>query len=491
MQFLRANTEVIVTVGPFVDVGDGFTPQTDILLNANEAELIKHGSTSVVDISGATWAAVTNCRGYYSLTLTTALTDTEGMVVVVVQDDSDTLPVKQEYMVLSEAAWDSLYVAKDTGFMDVNVKAVSEDTTAADNLELACDAYSVTRGLTGTALPAAVADAAGGVAISTAGSLDIDATDANVTLVLQDTAVIGALGAGLTDITGRLPSVLTKGTSDSGTTLTMVDSVRSEGDTDYWAGQWIRFTSGNITGQTRLITGFTPASDTITFAPATTQAVSTNTYEILPTGAVDVGQWLSATPNALQSGAVDCDVSNMQTNTVTASAVADGAINAGAIASNAITADKLAIDCIGSAELAASAATEIGAAVWDAVQSSHTTVGSFGITASEIADILVDTATTIPALINGLDDVTAAQVLTQVNAALDTAISELGVAQPSATPSLRTGLMLLYHALAQKFDSQTSGTDSLQLHNAAGTLICEKLITDDGSDYSEARMISG
>lgn len=37
------------------------------------------------------------------------------------------------------------------------------------------DAYSTTRGLSGTALPAAAADAAGGLAISDAGSLDLDA----------------------------------------------------------------------------------------------------------------------------------------------------------------------------------------------------------------------------------------------------------------------------------------------------------------------------
>jgi hypothetical protein len=58
--------------------------------------------------------------------------------------------------------------------MDINVKAVSEDTTAADNLESACDNYSATRGLAGTALPAAAADAVGGLPISDAGGLDLD-----------------------------------------------------------------------------------------------------------------------------------------------------------------------------------------------------------------------------------------------------------------------------------------------------------------------------
>jgi len=180
MQELRANTEVIITVGPFPDVGDGFTPQIDIdITTANEAVLMKHGQTAVVDISGGgwTWAAVANLRGYYSLTLTTTDTNTEGMLLVAVQDDSDCLPVKQEYMVLSEAAYDSKYAAKDDGFMDVNVKTIGRaDTqeTEANNLESACSNYSVTRGLAGTALPAAAADAAGGLPVSDAGELDID-----------------------------------------------------------------------------------------------------------------------------------------------------------------------------------------------------------------------------------------------------------------------------------------------------------------------------
>lgn len=151
MQFLRANTEVIVTVGPCVDVTDGFTPQTDIGLAGNEAELIKHGATAVVDVSGNTFAAVTSCRGYYSLTLTTTDTNTEGMLVFVLQDDSDMLPLKQEYMVLSEAAYDSLCVAKDAGFMDVNIKTIGRtDTqeTEADNLETACAASALTADVT-------------------------------------------------------------------------------------------------------------------------------------------------------------------------------------------------------------------------------------------------------------------------------------------------------------------------------------------------------
>lgn len=73
---------------------------------------------------------------------------------------------------------------------------------------------------------------------------------------------------------------LTSGTADSGTTTTMVDAARAEADTDYWKGDTICFTSGDINGQCRVIEAFTPASDTITFTPAVTQTVATQNYSI-------------------------------------------------------------------------------------------------------------------------------------------------------------------------------------------------------------------
>jgi hypothetical protein len=179
MQELRANTQVKVIIGPAVAVGDGFTPVTTLdLSTADEAELFKHDAAAVTSISAATFAAITSADGYYNLTLTTSLTDTEGLLTVCINDDSLMLPIMARFMVLSEAAWDSKYVAKDDGFMDVNIKTVGRaDTqeTEASNLEAACAAYSATRGLAGTALPAAAADAAGGLPISDAGGLDLDA----------------------------------------------------------------------------------------------------------------------------------------------------------------------------------------------------------------------------------------------------------------------------------------------------------------------------
>ena len=134
MQELQANTEVKVRIGPFIDVTDYHTPETGVTLtgggdNADEAELLKHNGAATVDLTSpaATWAAVSGCDGWYDLTLTAAHTDTEGQLTVVVQNDSEYNPVYRDFMVISQAAWASKYGDKDTGYMDINVKAVAAD----------------------------------------------------------------------------------------------------------------------------------------------------------------------------------------------------------------------------------------------------------------------------------------------------------------------------------------------------------------------------
>lgn len=84
-----------------------------------------------------------------------------------------------------------------------------------------------------------------------------------------------------------------------------------------------------------------------------------------------------------------------------------------------------------------------------------------------------------------------AEVESEVNDALNTAIAELAQGQPTATPTIRTALMLMYMALRNQLKTQTSGTDALEIYDDSGTLICKKLISDDGSDYTEAKMTSG
>lgn len=137
MLILKQSTQIKVRVGPFLDVADGFTPETGITLGAaDEAELLKANGVATVDISGATWAAVTGCRGWYDLTLTTSHTDTVGELVIVVQDDSVCLPVCVRAYVVEEEIYDKLFASSAAGLLGVNAIQISGSVTAADKLEL-------------------------------------------------------------------------------------------------------------------------------------------------------------------------------------------------------------------------------------------------------------------------------------------------------------------------------------------------------------------
>jgi len=235
---------------------------------------------------------------------------------------------------------------------------------------------------------AAIASAAIDAATFAAGAIDAAAiatgaiTAAKFAAGAIDAAAIAtdAIGAAelATDAVTEIRS-LVSGTSDSGTTTTMVDAARTEADADYWKGNWILFTSGTIIHQCRLITAFDPATDTITFAPATTQAVGTQTYEILPAGRADVALWLGTAVNALQAGRVDAFVGAMAAAVITSGAFAAGAIDnaafnvtetltanpaaggivAASFGAGAIDAAAIAADAIGASELAADAVNEI------------------------------------------------------------------------------------------------------------------------------------
>lgn len=79
--------------------------------------------------------------------------------------------------------------------------------TAATNLASAMAAYSATRGLAGTALPAAAADAAGGLPISDAGGLDLDAKIGALTFTVANVLNVNTL---------RINGVVVAGAGTSG-----------------------------------------------------------------------------------------------------------------------------------------------------------------------------------------------------------------------------------------------------------------------------------
>lgn len=215
--YLQANTAVDLMVGPFVDETNGKDAETGLTITQAEVRLSKNGA-NIAQKNEAT-SLTHDELGNYVCKLDTTDTNTEGILTLMVHE-SGALPIKMDYMVLAQAAYISHVTAKDTGFMDINVKAVSEDTVAADNLESACDNYSVTRGLTGTALPAVAADGVGGVPISDAGGLDLDTKLANTNEITV--ARMGALtdwinGGRLDLLLDAIPTTAMRGTDSAAT----------------------------------------------------------------------------------------------------------------------------------------------------------------------------------------------------------------------------------------------------------------------------------
>lgn len=129
MILLKQSTAATLRVGPFMDATNGVTPETGITLGAaDQAELLKH-TGATVDISGATWAAVTGVGGWYDLSLTTSHTDTLGMLTVVVQDESVSTPAFARAMVVPAMVYDSLVGGTDT--LDVQVTGLGSSSLDA------------------------------------------------------------------------------------------------------------------------------------------------------------------------------------------------------------------------------------------------------------------------------------------------------------------------------------------------------------------------
>ena len=69
--------------------------------------------------------------------------------------------------------------------------------------------------------------------------------------------------------------------ADSGTTTTLVDAMLTQAD-DHWNGAMLIFRSGTNEGRTAIVIDFDAATDTLTFAPAVPDAVTTEGYVLIP-----------------------------------------------------------------------------------------------------------------------------------------------------------------------------------------------------------------
>jgi len=134
-----------IKLGPFLDSLDFNSQETGLTIANTDIKLTKGGATTEVDKNsgGATHVA----GGRYSAVLDATDTDTLGIIEVDVHV-AGALAVHRRYMILPAVIYDSLVLGTDN--LPANILEISDDSTAADNLELQYD----TTGVTGDTFPA-------------------------------------------------------------------------------------------------------------------------------------------------------------------------------------------------------------------------------------------------------------------------------------------------------------------------------------------------
>ncbi len=236
---LRQSTAVDVLVGPFVDDTDGKTEEGALTISQGDVLLSKNGQ-ALAQKNDSTACAFDD-HGCYNCELDTTDTGTLGSIVLVIYE-SGALPVRHEYMVVSQNYWDTKY---STEKFDVNVAEI-EGADPTDTINAACDTalsdydaptkaemdtahgllateakQDVIDGLADEIKAAVITNAAGAdvaadiiavkaeTALIVADTNELQSDDIPGTLatidgivdnILVDTAVIGALGAGLTAV---------------------------------------------------------------------------------------------------------------------------------------------------------------------------------------------------------------------------------------------------------------------------------------------------
>jgi len=288
---------------------------------------------------------------------------------------------------------------------------VNSNAAAAANLKSACDNYSETRGLTGTALPAEVGGASGGVFLGSTGGkvaatgLDLVLKTSTYALAMADAIwdeiLTGATHNIATSAGRRLRQaeaavVLSDGTAQGGTASTIQLEAGENANDDWYNATRIVLTGGTGVGQSRHIHDYTGDTVTADIEPNwVTNPGADTVYEIYP-------QCYQDAHTVLAGG-------------ITASSFAAGAIDAAAIAAAAIDNATFAAD-VGSTVYASNIiALAVRKAINDYAPSTHDaaavwTAGSRAL--STPADYKAD--------VSGLSTHDAAAVWTAENRALST-----------------------------------------------------------------------
>lgn len=213
MRFLRQNTAVIVTVGPFYDKTDGVTIETALTITNERITLAADtddGSapTNILDnVTGATSGTSNdlnyitgNDAGMMQLELSAANTNRVGRMLLSITDAANHVPVFHEFFILPQAIYDWL-----TGVivpLPANVTTIAGSTVSTTSAQLGVNVVNA-------------AGTAWGSGAITAASVATGAIDADALAADAGTEIGTAVWA----TTARTLTAATNITSTGGTTV--------------------------------------------------------------------------------------------------------------------------------------------------------------------------------------------------------------------------------------------------------------------------------
>lgn len=197
---------------------------------------------------------------------------------------------------------------------------------------------------------------------------------------LATSSALTTVGTNVSTLIEALVVLGAEQTADSGTTTTLVDAALTQATDGWFNGMAVHFTSGTLLGQASCVTGFTAASDTLTFSPAVTTAVTTHTYYLLPDaecvtgdafgriGAAGAGLTNIDLPNQTMditgslSGSVGSVTGAVGSVTGAVGSIASGGISEASFATTAGSLDALGIIDQGTAQAATGTTLQLRAA---------------------------------------------------------------------------------------------------------------------------------
>lgn len=130
--WLKQSTAATIVLGPFVDSGDGVTPETGLTISQADIRLSKNGGAFAQTNNAAGATHMEN--GNYSVPLDTTDTGTLGRLRVAVYE-SGALPTWQDFMILPANVYDSIVAGSDN--LQVDTTQWAGASTATDDVALA------------------------------------------------------------------------------------------------------------------------------------------------------------------------------------------------------------------------------------------------------------------------------------------------------------------------------------------------------------------